>query len=68
VSAADDNAQAWSQEWQVDLARAIDQQDLAGIQILGSRALGSGLVDAQPMAAQARDAWLKVQQQLAGQE
>jgi hypothetical protein len=68
VSAADTNARLWSEDWQVDLAQAIELQDLAAISALGTKALASGLVDAQPMAAQAREAWLDVQARLAGND
>jgi hypothetical protein len=65
TSAADSNAEEWRQAWLVDLAQAVEQQDLAGITILANRALSSGLVEAQEMRGMAQDAWREVQQQLA---
>lgn len=65
TSAAQDNAEQWQQDWMVDLAQATEERDLAAITALGNSALTSGLVDAQPMAAMARDAWAAVQAQLA---
>jgi hypothetical protein len=65
VSMADEQAQQWQQAWLVDLDQAQEANDLEAITQLGNKALTSGLVDALPMAAQAREAWLEVQARLA---
>jgi hypothetical protein len=57
--------QEWEQAWLVDLAQAVEQQDLAGIQILAQRAAAGGQAR---LLEGARKAWAAVQEQLAQQE
>jgi hypothetical protein len=62
---ADANEASWVDAWQIDLAQAVEQQDLGLITELGNKALNAPLARVNELIDQARTEWTNVRDQLA---